>query len=88
MVWTSVHVDRSRAYNSAADHLCPLGGDVRTRRYRITISGGLGEAGRQAFSGFRIELKGRNTVLIGDLDQSGYTVRSTGSRRSVSNWSS
>jgi hypothetical protein len=37
--------------------------------YRITIAGGLGEIGREAFSDFRIEANGTNTVLIGDLDQ-------------------
>jgi hypothetical protein len=42
---------------------------VRTHRYRITIAGGLGEIGREAFGDFRIEANGANTVLIGDLDQ-------------------
>jgi hypothetical protein len=42
---------------------------VRTHCYRITIAGGLGEIGREAFSEFRIEANGTNTVLIGDLDQ-------------------
>jgi hypothetical protein len=44
-------------------------GDVRTHRYRITISGNLGEIGREAFSDFRIESNGANTTLVGDLDQ-------------------
>jgi hypothetical protein len=48
-----------------------LEGTVRTHRYRITISGGLGETGREAFGEFQIEPNGANTVLIGDLDQSG-----------------
>jgi len=42
---------------------------VRTHRYRITISGGLGAAAREAFSGFMIEYDGTITVLTGDLDQ-------------------
>ena len=46
-----------------------MGRDVTTHRYRITIAGGLGEIGREAFSDFLIESNGTNTVLIGDLDQ-------------------
>jgi hypothetical protein len=42
---------------------------VRTHRYRITISGDLGEIGREAFGDFRIESDGADTILIGDLDQ-------------------
>lgn len=42
---------------------------MRTYRYRITIAGGLGEIGREAFGDFRIEFTGTDTVLIGDLDQ-------------------
>ena len=42
---------------------------MRTHRYRITIAGGLGEIGREAFSDFLIESNGTNTVLTGDLDQ-------------------
>jgi hypothetical protein len=42
---------------------------VRTHRYRITISGGLGELGREAFDDFQIEYADGSTVLIGDLDQ-------------------
>jgi hypothetical protein len=42
---------------------------VRTHRYRITISGGLGKTGREAFRDFKIESNGMNTVLIGYLDQ-------------------
>ncbi len=44
---------------------------MRTHRYRITISGGLGETGREAFSNFSIESNGTRTVLTGDLDQAG-----------------
>ena len=44
-------------------------GDVRAHRYRITISGNLGEIGREAFGDFRIESNGANTALVGDLDQ-------------------
>jgi hypothetical protein len=42
---------------------------VRTHRYRITISGNVGEIGREAFGDFRIEFNGTNTTLVGDLDQ-------------------
>jgi hypothetical protein len=42
---------------------------VRRHTYRITIAGGLGEIGREAFSDFRIEADGADTVLIGELDQ-------------------
>ena len=42
---------------------------MRTHRYRITIAGGLGEIGREAFVGLLIESNGTDTVLIGDLDQ-------------------
>ena len=42
---------------------------MRTHRYRITIAGDLGEIGREAFADFLIESRGRDTVLIGDLDQ-------------------
>jgi hypothetical protein len=42
---------------------------VRRHIYRITIAGGLGDVGREAFSEFRIEANGSDTVLIGDLDQ-------------------
>ena len=37
--------------------------------YQITISGGLGEIGREAFSDFKIESDETTTVLTGDLDQ-------------------
>ena len=38
-------------------------------QYQITISGGLGEIGREAFSDFKIESDEMTTVLTGDLDQ-------------------
>jgi len=44
---------------------------VRTHRYKIIILGGLGETYREAFRDFHIEPNGTNTVLTGDLDQSG-----------------
>ena len=42
---------------------------MRTHRYRITIAGGLGEIGREAFADFAIETNRANTVLTGTLDQ-------------------
>ena len=44
---------------------------MRTHRYKITISGGLGDAGCEAFGDFQIERNGKNTMLTGELDQSG-----------------
>jgi hypothetical protein len=44
---------------------------VRTHRYKITISGGLGDTSREAFGDFQIERNGKNTMLTGELDQSG-----------------
>jgi len=44
---------------------------VRTYSYLITIVGGLGEIGREAFGDFRIESNGINTVLVAELDQAG-----------------
>ena len=38
-------------------------------QYQITISGGLGEIGREVFSDFKIESDDTTTVLTGDLDQ-------------------
>lgn len=38
-------------------------------RYRIVVSGGLGDIARQAFEGLKIEPDGENTALMGDLDQ-------------------
>jgi hypothetical protein len=37
-------------------------------RCRITIRGGLDEAGRETFGDFGIEPSGADTVLIGELD--------------------
>ncbi len=42
---------------------------MRTHSYRITIAGGLGEIGREAFGDFRIESNGINTVLTAEMDQ-------------------
>ena len=42
---------------------------MSTHRYQITIVGGLGEIGREAFADFLIEPNGTNTVLVGDLDE-------------------
>jgi hypothetical protein len=42
---------------------------VSTHRYRITIAGGLGQIGREAFADFLVEPNGTNTMLTGDLDQ-------------------
>ncbi len=44
---------------------------MRTHRCQITIHGGLGEDDREAFRDFDIEPNGADTVLIGELDQSG-----------------
>ena len=38
-------------------------------RYRITVSGALGEVGREVLGDLRFECDGANTVLIGDLDE-------------------
>lgn len=42
---------------------------MRTYSYLITIVGGLGEIGREAFGDFRIESNGMNTVLAAEMDQ-------------------
>jgi hypothetical protein len=42
---------------------------VRTHRYRITVSGSLGDIGREAFGEFRIESNGTDTTMVSDLDQ-------------------
>jgi hypothetical protein len=42
---------------------------VHPYRYQITISGDLGEFGREAFGDFKIESDDSTTVLTGDLDQ-------------------
>ena len=46
-------------------------GDVRTRLYRIIVSGHLGRGGREAFRDFRIEPRGADTALTGELDRAG-----------------
>ena len=38
---------------------------MRTHRYRITISGSLGETGREAFGDFGIQPDSADTVLTG-----------------------
>lgn len=38
-------------------------------RYRITVSGRLGEIGREAFTDLGTEFDGMNTALTGELDQ-------------------
>ena len=53
----------------ASGQECGDGGDVHPHLYQITISGGLGEIGREAFSDFKIESDETMTVLTGDLDQ-------------------
>ena len=42
---------------------------MRTHRYRITVSGSLGDIGREALGEFRIESNGTDTTMVGDLDQ-------------------
>ena len=44
---------------------------MRTRCYRIIVSGRLGEASRAAFEDLRIEPYGGDTALIGELDPPG-----------------
>lgn len=44
---------------------------MRSYSYLITIVGGLGDIGREAFGDFRIESNGINTVLAAELDQAG-----------------
>ncbi len=46
-----------------------MGDCVVEYRYRLTVSGVLGNAARYAFEDFRIEPVGWDTALIGDLDQ-------------------
>ena len=38
-------------------------------RYRITVSGELGEVSREALADLKIECDGADAVLIGDLDE-------------------
>jgi hypothetical protein len=47
------------------------GGDMYTRRYQIIVSGRLGMTCREAFRDLRIDPHGADTVLTGDLNQSG-----------------
>ena len=42
---------------------------MTNHRYRIVLSGQLGDVSRQAFDGLQIEQVGENTELTGDLDQ-------------------
>jgi hypothetical protein len=49
--------------------LYAYGGAVPTHRYRITISGALGEVGREVVGDLRVQGDGGNTVLVGDLDE-------------------
>lgn len=44
---------------------------MRSYSYLITIVGGLGDIGREAFGDFRIESNGINTILAAELDQAG-----------------
>lgn len=39
-------------------------------RYRLLVSGRLGDVACQVFEDFKIEWEGRDTALIADLDQS------------------
>lgn len=42
---------------------------MSTHRYRIVISGALGEVGREVFGDLRVEGNGADTSLTGDLDE-------------------
>jgi hypothetical protein len=42
---------------------------VNAHRYQITLAGGLGDVGREAFGDFKIESDDSTTVLTGYLDQ-------------------
>lgn len=42
---------------------------MSTHRYRIVVSGALGEVSREVFGDLRIEGNGANTALTGDLDE-------------------
>jgi len=48
-----------------------MGGDMYTCRYQIIVSGRLGMTCREAFRDLRIDPHGADTVLTGDLNQSG-----------------
>jgi hypothetical protein len=43
---------------------------VLEHRYRIVVSGSLGDASREAFADFKIESNGTSTTLVAALDQS------------------
>ena len=47
------------------------GAEMYTRRYQIIVSGRLGIIGCEAFRDLRIDPHGADTVLTGDLSQSG-----------------
>jgi hypothetical protein len=42
---------------------------VPTHRYRITVSGAVGEVGREVLGDLKIESDDSTTVLTGDLDE-------------------
>jgi hypothetical protein len=42
---------------------------VHMHRYRVVVSGGLGATARCAFEEMKMEPVGRDTALIGDMDQ-------------------
>jgi hypothetical protein len=42
---------------------------MRPHRYRVIVSGRLGEISRGVFEDLSVELNGANTGLTGDLDQ-------------------
>jgi len=42
---------------------------VPTHRYRITVSGALGEVGREVLGDLKIESDDSTTALTGDLDE-------------------
>jgi hypothetical protein len=44
---------------------------MRTRRYRIIVSGRLGVISREAFRDLRVEPYGTDTALTGDLNRAG-----------------
>jgi hypothetical protein len=48
-----------------------MGGDMYTCRYQIIVSGRLGMTCREAFRDLRIDPHGADTMLTGDLNQSG-----------------
>jgi hypothetical protein len=50
-------------------HRTGYGGKVPVYRYRITVSGVLGEVGREVLADLQIAGNGADTVLTGDLDE-------------------